>query len=83
MSALEIWFIVVGSITMITFWGWAVIRVRIARETKVPDEVRDTSHAVKNEVMQVRAGLKQISKSPDPVRALVIAMTGHDHERRS
>lgn len=81
MSPLEIWFVVIGGIAMIVFWGWAIIRVKIAREKKVPDEVSKTSHEVKNEVMKVRAGLKEISRSPDPVKALVDAMTGQENGR--
>lgn len=81
MTPLEAWFVAVGGLIMVLFWGWAIIRVKMARERKVPDEVSETSHAVKNEVMQVRASLKEISRSPDPAKALVDAMTGKEDGR--
>jgi hypothetical protein len=65
--------------------GWMISRVararRQVRQNLVPHEVRERSHEVANEATKLRAGLKRISDSPDPIRALVEAMAGHRHGR--
>ena len=70
-----------AGVVLLVVWLWALQRVRAVRNRAIPDEVKERSHEVKNEVMKIRAGLRQISKSPDPVRALVDAMTGPVHDR--
>lgn len=65
--------------------GWLIFRVarvrRRARQNLVPHEVRERSHEVANEATKLRAGLRRISESSDPIRALVEAMVGHHHDR--
>lgn len=46
-------------------------------------EVREASHKVSNEATKLRSGLRKMADSPDPINALVQAMTGrgsHHHD---
>jgi hypothetical protein len=56
-------------------------RDAIKQQPIVSPEVRSASHGLSNEATKLRAGLKRISESPDPIRALVEAMAGHRHGR--
>jgi hypothetical protein len=57
-------------------------RKRRARENLVPKEVRELSHEAANEATKLRAGLRRIAKSPDPIAELIHAMAGNRHDER-
>lgn len=74
---------ILSAFTLIIGLAW-VLALRSVRNTKsnkmIASIVSDKSHEVKNRVMEVRAGLRQISRSPDPMKALIDAMTGRGHD---
>jgi hypothetical protein len=78
------WIAVFAVVTSLAI-GWMIFRVararRRVRENLVPHEVRERSHEVANEATKLRAGLRRISKSSDPIKALVEAMAGDRHDR--
>ncbi len=71
-------------LTIVTSISIGLITLRVAkirRKTQqelIPLEVRALSHEVANESFKVSAGLKQLTKAPDPIKALMEAMAGKE-----
>jgi hypothetical protein len=81
----ENWIAVLAVGTSLTI-GWMILMVARrrcrARNNLVPHEVRERSHEVANEATKLRAGLRKIANSPDPISELIHAMAGHRHDER-
>lgn len=53
------------------------------RENLVSTEVSEKSLEVANEVTMLRTGLQRIARSPDPIKALIEAMSGNRFNGRN
>ncbi len=72
------WISILAVLTSLVY-GWVLYRVMNTRkETRnnlVPPEVREHSHNVANEATIVRAVVKRISNTPDPIKSLIDVMS--------
>lgn len=75
MNDFELFLTVVFSLATVGGMAWVARHrsqtIRQVEEEPVPTEVRQHSHAVKNQVSAVRGGLRRIKSAPDPLSALV------------
>lgn len=73
-SLLNFCWITLLTLATVIVSGYQIHRVtkawRDVRDEPVPPEVREKSHAVKNEASVVQAGLKQVAKMEDPLGEL-------------